>query len=240
MQVQKKMLHKAMTMAGVTRITPEMARHFTLAEKIAAGMGAYFSLRGAFFTILSVVGFYAMGLKAYHLLIPKEVVTDLNEVVNLERSSPVDVEINVDFDEAIKVWTVKKRYFVTPVKGYEGKLFFFRSESHLEGEGKVKPIRVQGWAGKSEWLGWDVPGLDSRADERFAGAGMDIPSDAEILYESDPEKGSMIQGVIYTVVALVMVLVVWFFLNRVIRTMKMLGDATSLADGLNERLGFDD
>lgn len=228
-------------MAGIKRITPEMAQGFTLAEKIATGMGAYFSLRGAFFTLLSFVGFYTMGQKAFNSLSPKVVVTDLNEVVDLKRSSPVDVSIHVDFEEAVKVWKVKKRYFVTPVKGYEGKLFFFRKESHLDGEGQDKPIRVKGWAGKKEgMLGWDVPGLDSSADDRFAGAGMDVPNDAEILYETDEEDRSVVYGVVLGVVTLIMVVVVWVFINRVIRTVKMLGNPALLADALNERLGFND
>lgn len=235
------MLGKAMKMAGVRRITPEMAREFSVMEKIAAGMGGFLSLRGALFALVSFVGFYPFGKKAVDAFRPSTVVTDLNEVAELGREMPVDVFINVDFEEGVKVWKVKHRYFVTPVKGYEGKVFFYRRNSHLEGEGKDKPIRVKGWAGKKEGLlGWDVPGLDSSADERFASAGMKVPDDAEILYEADEQGSSTKEGVIFGVLSLGMAFIMWMSINRVIRTVRILGDSAMLARTLNEHFGFDD
>lgn len=235
------MLGKAMRMAGARRITPEMAQAFSVMEKVAAGMGAFLSLRGLLFALVSLVGFYPFGKKAIEALSPSTVITDLDELVELKRNAPVDVLINVDFEEGMKVWKVKNRYFVTPVKGYEGKIFFYRKDSHLEAEGMTKPIRVRGWAGKKDgWLGWDVPGLDSSADERFAGAGMDVPDDAEILYESDEEESSVRGAVVYGILSLGMAFIMWMFINRVIRTIRMLGASVLLARALNEQMGFDD
>lgn len=226
-------------MAGLTRITPEMTKQFTFTEKLAAALGAYFSIFGLMIVLGSFIGFVPLWKKAYWSWRPLPVVTDLELVSQLHREAPVDVEISVDFDEAVKMTTWKKGFYVMPVKGFEEKVFFYRERGYFEGEGKEKPIRVVGRAGKKVDLGWGVPGLKESDVWQLAERGLKIPDDAEILYEVEPGKNDLWNRYGLPVLGLLTGVVILNFTTRVFRAIRMIGNPRLLAHALNERLGFD-
>ncbi len=233
------MLGKAMKMAGLKRISPEMAGQFTLSERLAAAFGGYFSFYGGCLVLFSFLAFYPFCQKSYRAWNPLPVLTDLESVRDLEREAPVDVEVSVDFESAVKVTSWKGCYFMARVEGFENEIFLFRKDSYFEGEGSEKPIRVRGVAAKKEELGWGVPGLKSSDQSRLADAGLVLTDDAEILYETDAVDRRVWEKYGLGLLGLGAGLVIWNFSTRAFRAIRALGNHRLLAELLNERLGFD-
>ena len=228
-----------MRMAGVQRIMPGMAPHFTLPEKITAGMGWYFSLRGLFFTMCAFLIFYPVGKTAISYWFPHQVAMTLEEIAKLKTKAPVELEISVDFEHAVKVINTKHDYFLMPIAGSDGEVFYLRKDSYFEGEGKDGPIQVKGYAGKWEQIwGWDIYGIRSDDEKVWADAGLEISREAEIIYDDDWNK-SKFGAVLSAIFAVISMIMMWVFIRRVMRTIGLLRDPAALAKALNERLGFD-
>jgi len=240
MGVHKRMLGKAMKAAGLRRISPEMAKQFSVPEKLAAALGGYFSFYGVCAVLFSFLAFYPFCLKAYRAWNPLPVVTDLETVSQLEREASVDVVISVDFEKAVKVTNWKGCFFMVGVDGFEKEIFFFRKGSYFEGEGRDKPIRVTGRAAKKGKLGWGIPGMKSRDERTLAEAGLVLPEHAEILYEFDGDDHRVWEKYGLALLGLGAGFVIWNFSSRAFRAVRILGSPRLLAEALNERLGLED
>ena len=236
--MRAQLVGKVMEVSGVKRFTPELAALLSKFEVVSLGMGMFFGLRGIVIAAFGVIGLLVSSTQLIRNFSSSEPLTDLEEIAALRSDAPVDVAIFVDFDEAVKVWKVKGRYVCAPVTGHEGRLFFYRKESFLEGEGRDAPIQVKGQAAVKGLLGWELSGTASDIQERFKHAGKELPNDAVILFESEePSTGLKIW---HTVMFVLCALLVMLLVGRTLETIKLLRSPAAVAAKLNRLLGFEE